>query len=96
VPPDSDIRYEMDIIDVRETRRRMITVDRSEGDMSRLDAVRHERDIAAQRRLDEQQLKDAEKARRAERAAAMKEKMDAKLAGRAGGGKGKGRNKKKK
>ncbi len=77
----------MEILDVRATRKRVVTVDRSAEDMSRLDAIRYEREVAAQRRLDEQMIKDAEKKAKAEKAAAIKEKLAAKKQG--GGGKGK-------
>jgi FKBP-type peptidyl-prolyl cis-trans isomerase len=93
VPPNSDIRYDIDVLDVRKTRKHVAVVDRTEEDgktMSRLEEVRLEREIAAQRRLDEQELKDAEKAKKAEKTAAIKAKLDAK---RAGGGKKKGKKK---
>lgn len=96
VPANTDVRYNIDVLDVRATRKFVAVVDRSEEDgktMSRLEEIRLEREIAAQRRHDEQELKDAENAKRAAKAAAIKEKMDAKRAG--GGGKKKGKGKKK-
>lgn len=97
VPANSEVRYEIDILDVRASRKKpAVVVDRSEEDMSRLDQIRVEREIAAQRRQDEQELKEKEKQAKAEKAAALKAKMDAKRAGGSGkgGGKKKGKGKK--
>lgn len=96
VPPGAGVRYKIDVLDVRATRKKVVVVDRTEehaSTMSRLEEIRVEREIAAQRRADEQELKDAESAKRAAKAAAVLAKMEAK---KAGGGKGKKGGKKKK
>lgn len=95
VKPGSDIRYEIEVIDIRSSKKVVIVEGRTtEGDeRERLDAIRIEREIASQRRADEKVLKDAENAKKAEKAAALKAKMDAKRAG--AGNKGKKKKSKK-
>lgn len=97
VPAGAAVRYTIDVLDVRGTRRKVVVVDRTEehaSTMSRLEEIREEREIAAQRRADEQELKDAEKAKRAAKAAAVLAKMEAKKAGGGKGGKKGGKKKK--
>lgn len=81
IPPRSDLRFEIEVLDVRATHKKVEIIDHSKEDMSRLEEIRREREIAQQRRLDEQQIKDAEKQAKAEKAAAIKEKLAAKLQG---------------
>lgn len=97
VPPAAAVRYTIDVLDVRDTRKKPVVVDRSEehaSTMSRLEEIRLEREIASQRRADEQELKDADKAKRAAKAAAVLAKMEAKKAGGGKGGKKGGKKKK--
>jgi hypothetical protein len=80
VPPNSDLRFEIEILDVRSTPKRVIApVDDTQDDLSRLDEIRRDREIAQQRRADEQELKVAEKNAKAEKAAAIQAKLAAKL-----------------
>lgn len=95
VPPDSDIRYEITVIDVRCSKKVVVVEGRTtEGDeRSRLDAIRLEREIAAERRAAEKDLKEKNDAARKAKAAELKEKLDAKRA--ASGQKGKKKKSKK-
>lgn len=81
IPPHSDLRFEIEVLDVRSTHKRVVVVDHSKEDLSRLEEVRREREIAQQRRLEEQQIKDAEKKAKAEKAEAIKQKLAAKQTG---------------
>lgn len=75
IPPDADLRFEIEVLDVRATHKRTVQVDHSKQDLSRLEEVRRQREIAQQRREEEKALKDAEKKRKAERAAALQQKL---------------------
>lgn len=85
VPPDSDLRFEIEVLHVRATHKRVVTVDVSEEDLSRLDVVKRQREIAQLRREEEASAKDEEKKRKAERAAAIREKLANKNKGKKGG-----------
>lgn len=91
IPPDADLRFEIEVLDVRATHKRIFTVDSSEQDLTRLEDVKRQREIAQQRREEEQALKDEEKTRKAERAAALREKIANKNKGGKKGGKKKGK-----
>jgi peptidylprolyl isomerase len=84
IPPHADLRFEIEVLDVRSTHKKVEVIDRSEEDLSRLEEIRREREIAQQRRLDEQQLKEAGKQAKADKAAALKEKLAAKQGGPSG------------
>lgn len=89
IPPNSDLKFHVEIIDVRPShRRRLPVVDTSKTDLSRLEEIRKEREIAQQRRVEEASAKDAEKKRKADRAAALREKLANKNKGSKGGKKG--------
>lgn len=75
IPKDSDLRFEIEVLDVRETHKRVVKVDHTVKDMSRLDEVRRERELAQQRREEEAIQKDEEKKRKADRAAQLREKL---------------------
>jgi peptidylprolyl isomerase len=92
IPPHADLRFEIEVLDVRATHKKVEVIDRSKEDMSRLEEIRRDREIAQQRRLDEQHLKEAEKSTKADKAAALKEKLAAKQASK--GGKKPGKKKK--
>lgn len=96
IPPNSDLRFELDVLDVRATRKRAKhpPVDNTKSDLSRLEDVRREREIAQQRREEEKLAKDEEKKRKADRAAQLREKIANKTKG--GGAKPKKGGKKKK
>lgn len=88
IPPDSDLRFEIEVLDVRATHKRVVKTDHSVADLSRLEDVRRQREIAQQRREEEKVLKDEEKKKKADRAAALKEKLankGAKKGGKKGG-----------
>lgn len=91
IPPDAALRFEVEVLDVRATHKRIVTVDSSEQDLTRLEDVKRQREIAQQRREEEQSLKDEEKQRKAERAAALREKIANKNKGGKKGGKKKGK-----
>lgn len=96
IPPNSDLRFELDVLDVRATRKRAkhAPVDNTKSDLSRLEDVRRQREIAQQRREEEKLAKDEEKKRKADRAAQLREKIANKTKG--GGAKPKKGGKKKK
>lgn len=96
IPPNSDLRFELEVLDVRATRKRVKypPVDNTKSDLSRLEDVRREREIAQQRREEEKLAKDEEKKRKADRAAQLREKIANKTKG--GGAKPKKGGKKKK
>lgn len=85
IPPGADLRFEVEVLDVRATHKRVVTVDDSAQDLTRLEDVRRQRALAAQRREEEQAVRDEEKARKAARAAALREKLAGKRGGRRGG-----------
>lgn len=90
IPADADLRFEVEVLDVRGTQKKVEKVDDSEKDLTRLEDVRREREMAQQRREEAEAAKNEEKARKAERAAALKEK----LANKNKGGKKSGKKKK--
>lgn len=75
IPPDADLRFEIEVLDVRSTHKKVQKVDSSKSDLSRLDDIKRERELAQQRREEEQAVKEEEKKRKAERAAAVFEKL---------------------
>jgi FK506-binding protein 1 len=80
VPPNSALRFEIEILDVRATPKKVAApVDDTQDDLSRLEQIRRDREIAQQRRADEQELRDAEKRAKAEKASAIQAKLAAKL-----------------
>lgn len=86
IPGGSDLEFIVEILDVRASHRRVQTVDTSEKDLSRLETVRQQREMAQQRREEEAVAKDAEKQRKADRVAALREKLANKQkAGKKGG-----------
>ncbi|KAI0565585.1 Peptidylprolyl isomerase [Gracilaria domingensis] len=87
IPPDSDLRFDIEVLDVRATHKKVVVVDTSSKDLSRLETVRREREIAQIRREEEDQRKEAEKQRKAARAAAIREKLANKNKGGKKGGK---------
>lgn len=91
IPPDADLRFEIEVLDVRATHKRVITVDSSKQDLTRLEDIKREREIAQQRREEEEALKDEEKNRKADRVAALREKLANKNKGGKKGGKKKGK-----
>lgn len=95
VGPNEDLRFEVEVLDIRETHKVIVKEDNTEKDLSRLEQVRLERERAQARREEQEQLKEAERKRKAERAELLKQKLAAK---RQGGGskKGGGGGKKKK
>lgn len=93
IPPNSDLRFEIEVLDVRATQKRVQVVDNSKDDMSRLEEVRREREIAQQRRMDEEKLKQDRNEGKVDRVAELQAKLAAKKAGK---GAKKGAKKKKK
>lgn len=87
IPPDSDLRFEVEVLDVRPTQKRVVKVDSSKNDLSRLDDIRREREKAQARREEEQAAKEDEKRRKAQRAAQLREKLANKNKGPKKGGK---------
>lgn len=88
IPPDSDLKFEIEVLDVRATQKKAVaTVDNSSKDLSRLEVVRREREVAQMRREEEEQRKQAERERKAARAAAIREKLANKKSGGKKGGK---------
>lgn len=75
IPPDADLRFEIEVLDVRSTHKMIVEVDHAKSDLSRLDDIKREREMAQQRREEEQALKEEDKRRKAERAAAVFEKL---------------------
>lgn len=85
VPPDADLRFEIEVLDVRATHKRIVKVDSTKQDLSRLEEIKREREIAQQRREEEEALKNEEKTRKADRAAELREKLANKHKGKKGG-----------
>lgn len=75
IPPDSDLRFEIEILDVRATQRKVITVDTTSKDLDRLEEVRRERETAQMRREEEEQRREEEKVVKTDRVAALREKL---------------------
>lgn len=78
IPPHADLRFTLEVLDVRETHRRVVKVDTSRSDLSRLEEVRRDREVAQARR--EELQAEREKAREAKEAriAALREKLASK------------------
>lgn len=91
IPPNSDLRFEIEVLDVRATHKRVVKVDSSKQDLTRLEDIKRQREIAQQRREEEEALRDEEKKRKADRAAALREKLANKNKGGKKGGKKKGK-----
>lgn len=87
IPPGSDLRFEVHVIDVRSTHKRMEVIDHSENDLSRLEDIRRQREIAQQRREEEAAARDTEKSRKADRVAELRSKLANKGKGGKKGGK---------
>lgn len=87
IPPDSDLRFEIEVLDVRATHKRVITVDSTQTDMDRLEEIRRDREVAQQRREEERAVKEQEKTSKTDRAAALREKLANKNKGGKKGGK---------
>lgn len=87
IPPNSVLRFDIEVLDVRATHKRIEVVDRTEEELSRLEKVKLERKKAAERREEEKTKDDLDKERKAQRLEALKEKLAAKHG--AGGKKGK-------
>lgn len=85
IPPGSDLKFDVEIIDVRATHKRVEVVDHSQKDLSRLEDIKREREIAQQRREEEAKAKDEEKKQKPDRAAALREKLANKNKGKKGG-----------
>lgn len=85
IPPGSDLKFNVEIIDVRATHKRIEVVDHSKKDLSRLEDIRKEREIAQQRREEEAKAKDEEKKRKADRITELREKLANKNKGKKGG-----------
>lgn len=95
IPPNSDLRFELEIIDVRAAHKRgKEPVDTSKSDLSRLEDIRKEREVAQQRREEEERAKIEEKERKAQRAAQLREKIANKKKGGPKNGKKGGKKKK--
>lgn len=93
IPPDADLRFEIEVLDVRSTHKMIVQVDSSKNDLSRLDDIKREREMAQQRREEEYALKEEDKRRKAERAAAVFEKLANRNKGGKKGGKKTGKKK---
>lgn len=87
IPPNSDLRFELHVLDVRGTHKRLEVVDHSENDLSRLEGIRREREVAQQRREEEASARNAEKSRKADRIAELRWKLANKNKGGKKGGK---------
>lgn len=87
IPPHADLEFELEVLDVRATHKRVVVVDTSKNDLSRLEDIRRERETAQLRREEESAARDAERKRKADRAAALREKLANKNKGKKGGGK---------
>lgn len=75
IPPNSDLVFQIEVLDVRATHRHVEVEDFTATDLSRLEDVRKQREVAQQRREEEARARDEEKQRKAERAAALQEKL---------------------
>lgn len=75
IPVDSDLRFEIEVIDVRATAKRKDTEDTSQNDLNRLEEIKREREIAQLRREEEEAMKEAEKKPKVDRVAALREKL---------------------
>lgn len=85
IPPNSDLRFVVEVIDVRASHRRVTVVDESQNDLSRLEDVRRQRETAQLRREEETIARDAEKQRKADRVKELREKLANKNKGKKGG-----------
>ncbi len=88
IPPDADLRFEVEIIDVRSTHKRVIKVDHTKQDLSRLEEIRRDREVAQMRREEESAAKDEENVGKVDRIAALREKLANKNKSKKGGKKG--------
>uniref|UniRef100_A0A7S1TEU2 peptidylprolyl isomerase n=1 Tax=Compsopogon caeruleus TaxID=31354 RepID=A0A7S1TEU2_9RHOD len=70
IPPDATLRFEIEVLDVRRTPKPEELGSLGESNEARLEQVRRERELAAQRRLEEKAAKEAAKADAAARAQA--------------------------
>lgn len=75
IPPNSNLVFDIEILDVRATHRHVEVEDFTATDLSRLEDVRKQREVAQQRREEEARARDEEKQRKAQRAAALQEKL---------------------
>lgn len=75
IPPDADLRFEIEVLDVRDTHKRVVKVDHTKTDLSRLEEVRREREVAQARREEEEANKKQEKEVKVDRAALLREKL---------------------
>lgn len=76
IPPNSDLVFNIEVLDVRATHRRLEEEeDFTEKDLSRLESVRKQREVAQQRREEEVRAREEEKQRKAQRAADLQEKL---------------------
>lgn len=75
IPKDADLRFEIEVLDIRATHKRTVQVDHTKQDLSRLEEIRRDREIAQQRRAEESAQKDEEKKIKADRVAALREKL---------------------
>ncbi|CAN8076996.1 unnamed protein product [Agarophyton chilense] len=87
IPPNSDLRFEIEVLDVRATHKKVVKEDTSSKDLSRLEMVRRDRENAQLRREEEEQRKETERQKKAARAAAIREKLANKNKGGKKGGK---------
>lgn len=84
IPPDADLRFELEVLDVRATHRRVVKVDHTKEDMSRLEEVRRDREIAQARREEMEAEREAARKAKADRLAALREKLANKNSGKKG------------
>lgn len=84
IPPDSDLRFEIEVLHVRSTNKRITVVDTSKKDLSRLEDIRLQREMDQQRREDDALVKDAEKKTKPDRAAMLRQKLANKHKGKKG------------
>lgn len=75
IPPDSNLVFQIEVLDVRATHKHVEVEDFTATDLSRLEDVRKQREVAQQRREEEARARDEEKQRKAQRAAALQEKL---------------------
>lgn len=75
VPPDTDLRFEVEIIDVRATHKRVAVVDNTKTDLKRLEEVRKQREIASARRQEEEAIRNAAKCQKEDRLKQLHEKL---------------------
>ena len=85
IPPDSDLRFEIEVLDVRSTHKRIVTVDSSAKDLDRLEDIRRQREIAQMRREEEESKRNEQKEKKVDRVAALREKLANKNHGKKGG-----------